>query len=247
MSSVLYTHGCFAFFVAIAVCVQNLTGFAFALILLGLVGLTDLVPLPDAVSAVTVLIIVNAVVFLYRRRPVRLEPAMKPTIVASLLGAVLGIGILAFLAAHAFSVLKALLGLCIVGCAILLWRSAKPLALASGCVYFTIVGALSGVLGGIFSAAGPPLVYAVYRQPWPVDVIRESLIFCFGVGAAFRLLVMILSGLVSAQAMWLALEAIPVVFLVTFLTANLSVPISKNTLKHIVCVLLICAGVGMLL
>jgi len=247
MSSIVYTHACFLAFVAIAVYAQNLTGFALALVLLGLVGLTDLVPLTDAVNAVTVLIIVNAAVFLYRRRPIRLEPAIKPTVIASLVGTVLGMAILAFLAAHAFSVLKTLLGLCIIACALLLWRSVTPYPVASGPRYFTLVGSFSGVLGGIFSAAGPPLVYAVYRQPWPIGIIQESLIFCFGVGAVFRLAVMGLSGLVSAQAVLLALEAIPVVFLITFLTANMTPPLSKKTLQNVVCMLLVCAGAGMLI
>jgi hypothetical protein len=49
----LAAHLTFLVFVAGAVYAQALTGFALALILLGLVGATDLVPLTDAVNAST--------------------------------------------------------------------------------------------------------------------------------------------------------------------------------------------------
>lgn len=243
----LQVHAVFALFVAIAVYAQSLTGFALALVLLGLVGLTDLVPLPDAINAVTVLIVVNAAVFLYKRRPLRIEPAIKPAVIASIGGTLVGMALLGFIAAHALHALRALLGVCVIACALLLWKVARPYATASSPRSFAVVGALSGVLGGIFSAAGPPLVYAAYRQPWSLEVIQESLIFSFGVGAVIRLVVMAISGQFSLLSMQLALEAIPVVFVVTALAATRRPPFSRDTLKHAVCALLVCAGVGMLL
>jgi hypothetical protein len=159
------THLLFLLFVALAVYAQNLTGFALALILLGLVGVTDLVPLTDAVNAVTVMILVNAIVFLWRRWPLRLERSLWPAVASSLMGAVAGIIVLTWLAGAAYQVLRLLLGASIVVCALLLWQAARPLATVSSARSFLWVGGLSGVLGGMFSAAGPPLVYLMYRQP----------------------------------------------------------------------------------
>ena len=59
----LWTHAAFLVFVAGAVYAQALTGFALALILLGLIGATNLVPLPDAVNATTVLGFCTAWIF----------------------------------------------------------------------------------------------------------------------------------------------------------------------------------------
>ena len=140
-----------------------------------------------------------------------------------------------------------LLGMCIVGCALLLWRKAQTYAKPSSAGTFAAVGAASGLLGGLFSAAGPPLVYVMYRQPWPIERIRESLIFCFGVGAVLRLVVLGLLHQINADAFLLACEAIPVVVLVTLLTDNRPPPLSERTLKNTVCVLLLAAGTGMLL
>lgn len=241
------THLLFIIFVAIAAYAQNLTGFAFALILLGLVGLTDLVSLPDAVNAVTVLIIVNAVMFFYRRRGARIERAILPAVGASLVTALAGIALLTFLAASAYQVLRLVLGLSVVGCAILLWRAASPLKSTSGAGYFAFVGSLSGVLGGMFSAAGPPLVYAVYRQPWPLERIQESLIFSFAAGALLRVVVVLATGGFSPLAILLTIEAIPVTLIVTALSANRPPPFSRESIQHVVCVLLVISGLGMLI
>ena len=237
----------FVLFVAFSVYVQTLTGFALALMLLGLVGLTQLFPLPDAVNAVSFITVINAVTFLRRRRPIRIEPVMKTAVLASMAGSFVGMGILTYLAAHSLHLLRTLLGLIVIGCALLLWRMGQPRETTSPPRVFAAVGALSGVLGGMFSAAGPPLVYVVYRQPWPLERIQESLIFAFGVGALLRIVVLGLAGQISVQSLLLAAEAIPVVLLVTLFSANRKLPVSRATLKHIVCALLIAAGAGILL
>ena len=65
----LWTHATFLVFVAGAVYAQALTGFALALILLGLVGATNLVPLTDAVNASTVIAFCSAWTSSRPRRP----------------------------------------------------------------------------------------------------------------------------------------------------------------------------------
>ncbi|MFA7391211.1 MAG: TSUP family transporter [Pigmentiphaga sp.] len=243
----MLTHLSFIVFVAIAVYVQNLTGFAFALILLGLVGTIDLVPLPDAVNAVTALSVVNALMFFYRRRTARIERAILPAVAASLVTVVVGIALVTFLAASAYQVLRLVLGLSVVACALLLWRAASPLKSTSSASYFTFVGSLSGVLGGMFAAAGPPLVYAVYRQPWPLERIQESLIFSFAAGALLRMVVIVFTGNFSSLSLLLTLEAIPVALMVTALNANRPAPFSKKAIRNAVCALLVLSGLGMLI
>jgi len=242
----MLTHLAFIAFVALAVYVQNLTGFAFALVLLGLVGVVDLVPLPDAANAVTALTIVNALMFFYRRRMARIEPAIVPAVAASLVGVLAGIAMLTWLAASAHHVLRMLLGVSIIACAVLLWRAVRPLPQPSGAGYFTVIGALSGILGGLFSAPGPPLAYAVYRQPWPLARMQESLIFCFAVAAVLRLIIIVASGQLSRLALLLTIEAIPVTLLVTAICATRAPPISPATVKKLVCILLVVAGAVML-
>lgn len=56
----LWQTALFLLCVALASCAQSLSGFAFALILLGLAGLFELAPLADLANVATVLALVNA-------------------------------------------------------------------------------------------------------------------------------------------------------------------------------------------
>ncbi len=108
-----------------------------ALILLGLIGATDLVPLADAGNAGT---------FLYRRRPLKLELSLWPAVAAGVVGVIAGTMLLTWLAGAAHEVLRLLLGLSIVLCALLLWRAAAPLRAVSSQASFVVAGALSGLI-----------------------------------------------------------------------------------------------------
>lgn len=243
----MLTHVLFIVFVAIAVYAQNLTGFALALILLGLVGATNLLPLLDVINAVTVLTIVNALMFFYRRRVMRVERAILPAVAANLLGTCVGLALLTYLLSTSYQTLRMILGVCVVAFAILLWRTAVPFKQTSNTAWFTFAGAVSGVLGGMYATPGPPLVYIAYRQPWSIQRIQESLIFAFAAGAVLRLVVMLTTGSFSQQAVLLAAEALPVALLVTAFSANRPPPVSRDIIKNIVCLLLILSGVGMVI
>jgi uncharacterized protein len=240
-----WTHPLFLMFVALAAYAQNLTGFALALILLGLIGATDLIPLTDAVNAVTVMALTSVGTFLYRRWPVPVERSLWPAVASSIPGAVAGTILMAWLAGAAYEVLRLLLGLCIVGCAVLLWCAAKPRKTASSPGAFVLAGGMSGLLGGMFSASGPPLVYLMYRQPLAHARIQEALIVFFGVGSLVRVTIVVSAGSFSAHAVALAAEAIPVVFAVTAITAGRPPPLSPKLLKAIVCLLLVATGAGL--
>src|SRR5579871_2474855 len=185
-----WTHLLFLMFVALAAYAQNLTGFALALILLGLVGATDLVPLPDVVNAVTVIALTSSCTFLYRRWPVRMEQSLWLAVASSIPGTIAGTLMIAWLAGAAYEVL-------------LLLRAAKPLKNASPRGAFVLTGGISGLLGGMFSASGPPIVYLMYRQPLSHARIQESLILFFGVGSLLRLVIVLLAGRFSMHAVGL--------------------------------------------
>jgi uncharacterized membrane protein YfcA len=240
------THLVFLLFVGLAVYAQNLTGFALALILLGLIGATNLVPLTDAVNAVTVMVLAIGVTFLYRRWPLRLDRLLWPAVAASVGGAVAGTALLLWLAGAAYEVLRLLLGVSIVACALVLWRAAQPWDAVSSRGAFALAGGLSGLLGGLFSAPGPPLVYLMYRQPLAAARVQKSLILFFGITSLLRLLIVVPAGQFSRDAVLLSAEALPVVFLVTTFAAGRPSPLPPTVLKIIVCLLLVGTGAQMI-
>jgi len=245
LESPLWIHGAFLVFVAGAVYAQALTGFALNLILLGLIGATNLVPLTDAVNASTVIAFCSAWTFLYRRRALRVERTLVPTLVASAVGIVVGALLLGWLAGAAYQVLRLLLGASIVACAVSLWRAAKPLPSLSPPSVYALTGGISGLLAGLFSSPGPPLVYLLYRQPKPLPWIQQSLMVIFGLGTMLRLLIVVPAGQFSLLAMQLAAEAVPVVFIVTSYAARRQPPLSPKLFRGLVCALLIGTGLSM--
>lgn len=241
----LSTHAIFLAFVAGAVYAQALTGFALALILLGLIGATSLVPLPDAVNAATIIALSSAWTFLYRRRALRIERIIIPTLIASAAGIVIGALVLTWLAETAYQSLRLLLGASIVACALSLWRAVHPLPSLSSPATFALTGGISGLLAGMFSAPGPPLVYLLYRQPMSLARIQNSLMVIFGFGTALRLFIVVPSGQFSLLSLQLAAEALPVVYVVTSYAARRPPPLSPKLLKALICALLIGTGLSM--
>jgi len=241
----LATHVTFLVFVAGAVYAQALTGFALALILLGLVGATNVVPLTDAVNATTIIGFCTAWLFLYRNRALRIDKVLVPTVIASAGGVVVGALLLVWLAGAAYQLLRLVLGASIVACALSLWRAAQPLPAMSSARTFAITGGIAGIMGGMFSAGGPPLVYLLYRQPKPLAWIRQSLMVFFGFSTSLRLFIVVPSGQFSLFALQLAAEALPVVFLMTYFAVRHPLPLSPKLFRGLICVLLITTGLSM--
>jgi uncharacterized membrane protein YfcA len=241
----LWTHALFLVLVAGAVYAQALTGFALALILLGVVGATNLVPLTDAVDASMVIGFCTAWTFLYRRRALTIDRVLVPLLLTSAVGIVAGTLLLFWLAGTAYQVLRLVLGVSIVACALSLWRAARPLPSLSPPSVYAFTGGIAGLLAGMFSASGPPLVYLLYRQPRPLAWIRESLMVIFGLSTTLRLLIVVPTGHFSLLSLQLAAEALPVVFLVTSYAARHPPPMPPKLLRGLVVVLLIATGSSM--
>lgn len=232
--------------VALATYAQNLTGFAFSLILLGLVAMLGIATVSDTANAAMVLTLINAwTTFRARPGPVPWQ-LMKPALNGSTVGVLAGLMLLAWLSGGAVAWLRALLGLSILLCALLLVLQGHPRAMVSSATSFALIGALSGVLGGLFSSSGPPIVFHLYRQPLEREVVRRALLLMFAFNALVRLVVVLPTGQFSWRSVWLAGCAIPVVYGVTRLHHRLPNRLSPATLKTLVAGLLAAAGLTLL-
>ena len=232
--------------VAIATCIQNLTGFAFGLILLGLVSVLDLVSVADAANASTVLTLVNAVSYF---RWHRLRPEwriVRPAIVPSLVGVGIGVALLAWLSSNATQALRGLLGFAILACAFGLLVESKPRSTPSSPAAFAAVGAISGLMGGMFSSAGPPLVYHMYRQPASREVVQQCLFLMFAINQVLRLTLIAGTGRFSLNSAILSAAAVPAVYVVTWLQHRYMPTVGMATTRRVVSGLLILAGGSLL-
>jgi hypothetical protein len=231
--------------VALATCAQSITGFAMALILLGLTSLLELAPLPDVANVATVLSLASAAIAL-RGTHRSLDWAIwRPTVSGSVFGYGAGVALLAWLNANVVTVLRLLLGLVVIACAVIVLLRAAPLARRSSPASFRGFGFVSGVLGGLFSASGPPLVYQFYRQPVSLDVVRDTLVAALATGSLVRLAMVVPSGQFSLRSLLLCAASVPIAIGLTWWLRTHPPAWPRETVLKIVCALLMVTGVGL--
>jgi hypothetical protein len=232
---------------ALATCAQTLTGFAFALVLLGLAGMFHLAPLPDLANVATVLALANAAMALRGSARTLDFAAFRDIAIGSALGVATGLLLLDWLSANTVIALRLLLGLTVIACAVVVLLEAAALRTRSGAHVFRGYGLLSGVLGGLFAAGGPPLVYHLYRQPLPLRTIRDTLMATLAASSLFRLLVVVPTGQFSANAGRLCLLAAPVVFGLSWWLERHPPGWARPRILKLVCALLLFTGAGLAL
>ncbi|MBV7502292.1 TSUP family transporter [Achromobacter sp. ACM05] len=242
----IYQHLLFLACVALATYAQTMTGFAFGLVLLGLSGVFQLASVSEVANVVSVLSLVNAGVTLLRAKPQVNWSLLTPAAVSSLAGVGVGVAALTWISGSMAVLLQLLLGVTILACAILLVTRTQPLAQLSSRTSSVFFGGVSGVLGGLFSSAGPPMVYHLYRQPLPLATIRNSLLILFSLNATVRLALVTVQGAFMVSSFWLSVQALPVVIGVTWFARRYSTENSMKKVKRMVFVLLLAAGLGLI-
>jgi uncharacterized membrane protein YfcA len=241
-------HGLlFLLAVALATCAQTLSGFAFALVLVGLGGLLQLAPLADLANVVTVLALANAAIALRGARESLDRPGFRQIALGMLAGTIAGIALLDWLSANLLLVLRLLLGLTVIGCAVIVLLEAARLQQRSRPVVFLAWGVVSGLLSGLFSTGGPPLVYHLYRQPLALKAVRDTLVAALAFSSLARLLVVVPLGGFSLHALQLCAMAAPLVFGLTWWLERHPPAWSRAAVLRLVCGLLFLTGLGLAL
>ncbi len=231
--------------VGLATCAQSLSGFAFALILLGLAGLLELAPLADLANVATVLGLANALVALRGSSRQLDVPAFRDLTLGGAAGILLGVLLLGWLSANITLVLRLLLGLTVIACAIVVLLQTAALRERSSASSFRLWGALSGLLTGLFATGGPPLVYHFYRQPMALRTVRDTLVATLAASSLLRLVVAIPAGQFSANALTLSLLAAPLVFGLSWWLERHPPGWSRLAVLRLVCALLLLTGIGL--
>jgi uncharacterized membrane protein YfcA len=231
--------------VALATCAQSITGFALALILLGLAGLFELAPLADVANVATVISLASAAVVLRGARKHVDAQILRPTVTGSVIGIGVGVALLGWLSANVVLLLRLLLGLVVIACAVVVLLRTEPLAQRSSAGSFRRWGFLSGVLGGLFSASGPPLVYQFYRQPIGLDAVRDTMVATFAAGAVVRLAMVVASGQFGLRSLLLCALALPIAVGLSWWLKRHPPAWDRRLVLRIVCGLLLVSGAGL--
>ncbi|AYG62810.1 sulfite exporter TauE/SafE family protein [Rhizobium jaguaris] len=237
----------FVLMAGVAAYVQTLTGFAFGLLLMGGVGLTAVMPLRDAAVVAGVLTLVNATIMMVKGWRDVLRRELVLVLCSSLPTLVAGYFLLDVLATNGLIYLRIILGVVIVISSLQLVLPPKKEQQEATNSSFVFFGAFSGIMSGLFSTSGPPLVYHFYRQPLPIAAIRETLVAIFAFNALIRLLVVIADDTFPELHYWPAFSAVVTVAIGTHLARHLPPPLSPKVLKLIVFLLLCASGLSLAL
>jgi uncharacterized membrane protein YfcA len=235
----------FLLIVAVAGYVQTVTGFALAMIVMGLVTALGMATVADISVIITLAMLGNCTFALSGALHHVDWHAFRAATLGVLPAVVVGVLLLDYLSAGAAEVLKLLLGMVIIsgGMHVMMWPT--PRAVRSSDGSFVLSGVLGGVFGGLFGVAGPPLIYQFYRQPLPLVVIRKTLIMLFAITSLSRLLIIGAQGRVTVELLVTGFVALPVVALATMVGRRFPPPFSDTTMRRIVFVLLTAIGASL--
>lgn len=236
------------FVIAFGAYIQTATGFGFGLVVLGIGGAFGLLPIADLAFIASALSIVNSISGLYGNvwRQAQFRQMFVFLAVALPMVAV-GLYWLEHMGQYALNLLQGLLGcVMILVCLSSLLRP-DPQAALSPSWHFGVSGAFAGMLSGLFSTAGPPISYLMYRQPVELIVIRATLLSVFLVLAGFRTSASLVSGLVTDDMIMVSAVGAPIVLLGTMLSRRYLLSLLPATIvKRIAMTMLLISG-GILL
>lgn len=240
--SVLSIFAC----VCIAVLMQSLSGFGFGLIVVASFTLFDLMPLTMTTLFVSVLGFVNSVGIVSRNLTTVDWPSVRLMLMTGFPFMILGFTLLEYLSQDLVTVLNVILGVCIIMCCLMMWFTKSTKQQQSGKASFLIAGGLGGVLGGMFSTFGPPVVFNCYRQPWSIQRIRSTLLAVFSVTAIFRISLVFFGTWPPHTLLLMILFSIPLVVMMTAISQRVARRVNPSYIRPIAAGLLCLSGVSIL-
>lgn len=237
----------FAAIIAFGTYVQTVTGFALGMIVMGVVTMLDLVPIAFTSVVISLVTFINGVVALKGNMKALDKKRVLYTCSAMFPALALGLFILEYMTAELSSLLQILLGVSIIVGGLMIMLKPEPLKKPSSAGAFAASGATAGLLAGMFSMAGPPLVYLYYRQPFELVTIRLCLLTIFLISGVGRTTMVGIQGNLTADMFIFSAACIPVVTAFTWIGKRFPPPLSQTNLRRLAFALLIIIGVSLLI
>ncbi|PSW21730.1 sulfite exporter TauE/SafE family protein [Photobacterium sanctipauli] len=222
---------------------QTVTGFGLGIIAIGAATAFELTTVAIMAAVVSLVTLANCAFALPGATRKLDWKAVRAVVIGVLPGVVVGVMLLEFLSYSAASALQCLVGIMIVYSGVNFMLRPAQQSERSGDTSFFVSGFGSGLTGGLFGMAGPPLVYQFYRQPFDIGIIRNMLLVVFACTSASRSMFIGVQGQLSQEILILTAVALPVVTITTFLGRRFPPPFSATTMRRAVFSLLMVIGV----
>ena len=228
-----------------ATLLQTLSGFGFGLLVVASFTLLDVLPLTATTFLVSLLGLVNSTTVVVKNRNAVKIPELKLMLYTGIPLMLLGFVLLEYMSAHLTQFLNFILGISILLCCALMLVKRKRTDRPSRPRSFLIAGGVSGLLGGLFSTSGPPLVFQCYKQSWSIEAIRSTLLAVFTIGGIVRVGIALFGTLPDLDIMFLIAAAIPLVLLVTHFSRRLTPYVDAKWIRIIAITLLGVSGISL--
>lgn len=242
----LYPLFGFLVIVGIGSYLQAFTGFALGIFVLGAAVAFQLASVETTATAINIMMMVNSALALHGNWHLLNRPLFVRTLIGIFPGVPLGVWALNLLSTSNALLLQVILGVIVVLAGATLYARPKPRATASSSSSFVVAGVLGGMLGGMFSIPGPPVIYHFYNQPIAFTQIRLTLLAVFGTAAFVRLAILAVGGTVGYDAVSLGLLSLPMVAITTAVFIRFPPRMSENTMRRTAFVVLSVMGFGIL-
>lgn len=231
---------------AIAGYFQTVTGFGLGMIVMGATSGLEVAPVASVAAVVSLMMLTNSAVALPGKLG-HLDPRVTAATVAGIVPAIVaGVLLLDYLSGSAASVVRIALGLLVCYGGVSLVLHPRQRETLSSKKSFFISGVLSGLCGGLFGIAGPPVIYQCYRQPLPLVAIRNMLILLFAATSGMRTLFVAWRGQLDAEILTLTAWAIPLVALATYAGRRWPPPLTPMAMRRVAFVTMMLIGGGLI-
>ncbi|KJZ14301.1 hypothetical protein TW85_10395 [Marinomonas sp. S3726] len=242
------THILLLVFLILASYIQASTGFAFALVVMSGVTAFDLAPIEVTAFVVSFLSLVNSSIGLQGRLWRKVDKlALGYLLIPCVPATFLGVYLLAYFGESQLALLKLILGCCILISSLAMLIKVSEKTSKTSKFGYLLSGLISGVMGGMFAAFGPPMTYIMYRQNISLETIRATLLMAFTFTSVIRLAFVISSQEVSEQAYLLSAVGVPVVILATLAVGYFPLPFSSKRMKQFVYFILFASGFSLII
>lgn len=232
---------------AVATYVQTVTGFALGMIVMGAVTIFGLVPIAFTSVIISAVTVFNSFFVLkgeYRTFDYSLA---AKTCIGIFPGLLIGLILLDYLSSSFGELLQLLLGLTIIIAGLLIIFKPEPFETESQGWAFGLSGMASGLLAGLFSMGGPPLVYLFYRQPLDLKTIRLCLLSVFFVCSVSRIMMVGFQGGLNWDMLLFSLLCLPVVMAFSWVGKRYPPPLSATNMRRAAFTLLIVIGLSLII
>ena len=219
--------------------IQSLVGFAGSLVSIPI--LLYAVPLPDAIALVSIFYVFSSTYMVYKEwRFIDKNTIVRLTI-ASIIGVVLGILVLAYAKPV---ILQTALGVFIL--LYVAYNLLEKKEVIIGRKTRWTFGMMGGFFSGVFSTGGPLFVISVKNSVKEAKAFRATMIGVLALITLIRIPALGISGVLNLQHVQMSLMVLPVFFLAQFLGIKLFPKINEVQFKKILLFILSLSGLALI-